>query len=190
MTRSESPFLTEATSCYSTNTMIDIICTGVATGRYMQNMPCGSKLNTFVLLISEKCLYSFITVKKINYVILYPHTLNTVPSYYEIWWLTFPKSLEILQNKYIYIYTEGQYELKILLNFLTKPLWLLCTIIIYQQVAWGHAGVRIFQIKVKMQRSYNVHFRWKITNAFTICPLNTLLDLKFYAFTTGSIIHV
>lgn len=45
MTCSESPFLTAATSCYSTNTMIDIICTVVATGHYIQNMPCCAAAN-------------------------------------------------------------------------------------------------------------------------------------------------
>lgn len=45
MTCSESPFLTAATSCYSTNAMIDIICTVVATGHYIQNKPQHAEAN-------------------------------------------------------------------------------------------------------------------------------------------------
>lgn len=39
VTCSESPFLTAATSCCSANTVIDISCTRVSTGHYIQHIP-------------------------------------------------------------------------------------------------------------------------------------------------------
>lgn len=72
MTCSESPFLTVAPSRYSTNTMIDITSTAVATVHYIQNMPCCAAANytKSVLVTRDKRPQSVIIVNKPNYAVL------------------------------------------------------------------------------------------------------------------------